>query len=468
MIYGNVLFSSVPEGFFGVLNGSEKETNAEILLRTYDYIEQNTETMKISRDRYDYIVDNVLAEIDDDPSSDFAAKKAYMLRRFIESGWLITERSIDGKEQYISFPPYAVTQIRALKSIIAPSRISMGEYVRTALKTLRDLTVKGGDRMAFAPYSMLSHAEEDIQYFNNGFTKLDEECKKRLRAMLSLENADTKTVVSDIKAMLDEINEGMIAKLNREEVLDGTISSFEKYIRRIREDTALREIMVKEASFGLDSPDEERIQEEIDAKLGYIYNQICNACKPRQRELYNTVSAYFRTARRKLMMSVNPSGKAEQNVSDLLKALKEAEEGSAEWDILKAAIPSSLPAGSVMDTARLYVPRSAPVRDLEEEPFDEEEVKVEASDVAALVRKYSRAKIRDYYDNVMGERKVLPSKELVIMTREDFDRLICLFIYDNEDSADFPFYIERTGKYTNGRSAGYPEFLLKRKEKKDA
>ena len=141
------LFDILPDRFFSILNGKNREIYAEALLLLYRLINEND--MYVKKDEFLRSIKEKLSneinsfsieeenEFDDEEIlTTFSAKANLILRRLEETGWIELAIDPDNSEEFIILPSYSIIQIESLFNIVNESSEGYSSLVHTTYSEL--------------------------------------------------------------------------------------------------------------------------------------------------------------------------------------------------------------------------------------------------------------------------------------------------------------------------------------------
>ena len=459
MIYSETLFKNTPQNFFSILSGTGKELNIECLIRLYDYIENQSESLKITKSEFDMIVEDIYMSEEHCSQETATERRRAFYNRVTKAGWLNTDHTKDGETTVVSLTPNARVQIRALKDITFPPKISMGEYIRTLYQTLQNI-ISDAKKENRKPklYSMLCHAVEDIRCFSDGFTDIETTLKNKMKSMLKSGNSNSEDIFDRINEFLDSIIYGKINDLNNEGIDELSKKDIQDFIDEIRENDKIIDLMIEEVKIDYESPDYMRIRKDIFSKLDYIENQVCVTYEKRYSNLIETMTAYNMTMHRKMQMALNPT---KENYIKLDTIIHDLDRMECDLDLK----PLSLPVAKIMNQGNIYKPRSAPLKKIEEEPLEDCVMTITAEDFSSMQRKYSKENVERYFSEFLEENDVMDSIELPLYGKDGFNWIVSLFCCYEEYGDSLKIGFETTGIQETKGGLSYPGFSIRRKEK---
>lgn len=174
------LFSKIPDNFFSILSSRSKTVYGVALLTLFDAL-----TMYHNRIRKSDYIDllksrgekelNTLdvEEIMDDDSyfkePTLATKAGFIVRRLIETGWIVTETDVKTGCEYILLPSYSISMLKLIYEFVSDNQSRYVSYVHS---TYADLSMEDEHQDEFM-YKTLVSATNKTKELELEVAKLD-------------------------------------------------------------------------------------------------------------------------------------------------------------------------------------------------------------------------------------------------------------------------------------------------------
>ena len=278
------LFDILPDRFFSILNGKNKEIYAEALLLLYRLINEND--MYVKKDEFLRSIKEKLSneinsfsieeenEFDDEEIlTTFSAKANLILRRLEETGWIELAIDPDNSEEFIILPSYSIIQIESLFNIVNESSEGYSSLVHT---TYSELLLEDENRDEFM-YATLLRAYENTKKLRVDLISLSHSIKiyqGRLNKLFTSNDV--------LHSYFDNYKELISDRLYHPLKTFDSVARFKRPIINILEswikDEEAMKILIKEALiYSKTSIDPKDVELDIISKINYItdmYSQL--------------------------------------------------------------------------------------------------------------------------------------------------------------------------------------------------
>ena len=278
------LFDILPDRFFSILNGKNREIYAEALLLLYRLINEND--MYVKKDEFLRSIKEKLSneinsfsieeenEFDDEEIlTTFSAKANLILRRLEETGWIELAIDPDNSEEFIILPSYSIIQIESLFNIVNESSEGYSSLVHT---TYSELLLEDENRDEFM-YATLLRAYENTKKLRVDLISLSHSIKiyqGRLNKLFTSNDV--------LHSYFDNYKELISDRLYHPLKTFDSVARFKRPIINILEswikDEEAMKILIKEALiYSKTSIDPKDVELDIISKINYItdmYSQL--------------------------------------------------------------------------------------------------------------------------------------------------------------------------------------------------
>lgn len=456
-----------PENFFTVFTSPNKKIYAEALLVLWNVYRNSPIVTK--EDLVAGLIANLENQIlelegEEGPLSlddNLSSRAHFIIRKFLETGWL--EREQDAKsftEQFI-LPIYASKLLNLIYDLLHGKSIEYNGFV-------------------YSTYSILKTADEEKdEYMYDGLRQayqLTENLENSLRELLANLRFYHQRLQDqfEVKEILEEHFDIFRAKISDKiyhplKTFDSVPRFKARIIKIVKEwllTPSIIEKMAETAHKRGVAADMETCRQEVILMLGSIQDTYQEIDK-----MLSTIdkknSAYARASLERMQYFINTGQDSKGKLIEILKMLGKEKETDQEEKIL-SLITENLPLfqQNYVDEYSLYVqPRKKrehqPVkRDLTSQ-ITSKEMEQELADFKDRLKNvFSHRKVVDYIMDQLEKQGILRSRDLQLSNDEDFVKLILAVIKADED---VPYRIEFIEDYLKVNGYRIPEMLIKRK-----
>lgn len=470
-VFADNLFNHIPENFFSVLAGPLKELHAGLLLLIYDQHCRTIYTLPRETiiDLFCEYLETVSIpenwpedEWEEQPVSGTRERAAQLLRKFIDTQWVIQEQHYDYTFK-ISLPDYALLFLETMDKIRRGYRM---EFRGKVLSVYQNLTGEEG-----MTYVALQQAQESTAELIKGLASLNHSIKKYTEKLLEFK--EPREIISQI---FDEYQTKILGeqyyRLKTSEHISkyrtGILSRVKEWQTNRAEIVGQAARMVEEKQVASRVEGENKLYEWLD-----FIEESFTSMDEILEEIDRRNSQYARSAVEKLRFQLQQGRGIEQQLVMLLRGLA----GQARQKGEQAEVP-----GEVARAVRLF--RQQVVDELSIK-IPSREKKVHAPQPLQLVevgrdlRESKLARFRQrvreeitmeeinrYVETLLHDRQTLPLTGIPLETRDHWVRLIYILLYSRSHRAKYMLTGERGGTVSlNNGKIELPALILQRKEK---
>ncbi len=471
---GTGLFEQIPANLFSVLAGPLKEMHADLLFLVYEQLRNTIYTL--SRETVIDLFCEYLetAETPEEwpeeeeeeeygPVTSTRERASQLLRRFMETGWVLQEQHYDYTLK-ISLPDYALFLLETLDKIRTGYRM---EFRGRVLSVYQNLT--GEESMS---YVALQQAREDTAELIRGLTSLNHNIKKYTEKLLEVK--DPHEVISQI------FDEYQVRVLGEQYYRLKTSEHISKYrtgiLSRVNEWKANRTEIVSQAARMVE---EKQVEERVEGEnLLYDWLEFIEESFGSMDEILEEIdrrnTQYARSAVEKLRFQLQQGRGMEQQMVELLRYLAEKARREGEQE---------QPPGEVARLIRVFRQRAVdelsikmPAREKKEhEPRPLEVVEINREIRKSKLKRFRRRvqeeitiqEINRYVDSLLKDKSELPLGEVPLETRDHWVKLIYILLYSRSPRAEYKLTGQR-GSIVSLRQGRVelPDLTLGKREKR--
>jgi len=463
------LFDVIPENLFSIFAGSLKELHAGLLFLVYDQYRRTIYTLPRETviDLFcEYLESAESQQWPEDeegqiPVQSVRDRANLLLRKFLETKWLIQEQGSDYSFR-ISLPDYALLLLEALDKIRTGYRM---EFRGRILSIHQILTGEEG-----MSYVALQQAAEYTRELVDGLKRLSHSIKAYTEKLL--EKSDPREIISHI---FDEYHVEVLGEQYYRLKTSEHVSKYRSGIlARVKEWQASRpEIMSQAARMVQErqAPDRLTGENTIYDWLEYIEDSFT-----RMDELLEEIdrrnAQYARSAVERLRFQLQQGRGAEQQIIAILRYLAARARATGERDESPPEVERVVRLFTVRTVDEFSIKSPSRAR-REHLPRPIESVEIDQATRKGKLEQFRRRvreeitveEINRYVAELIPENGMLPLSELPLGTREDWVRLIYIILYSRSRRARYVLAGERgrTVLSHNG-TAEVPALILRRKD----
>ncbi len=467
------LFTTVPDNFFALLSGKNKEIYAMALAVLYNSLQ--ADEMSIRKDDYLRTLKETAADLvmrldfesenpDDIPiNPGLPSRASFIVRRLEETGWIDIEIDPDNFGEYIALPSYSIQFLTLLNDIVHDAEAQYSSLVHS---TYSELKLEDEERDEFM-YATLMRVYENTKKLRVELVTLGHSIRiyqNRLGKFFT-----TNLVLEDY---FDAYKVRVSDRLYHPLKTFDSVARFKRPILAILQkwlkDDATRSQLVSQAIIYSKNRSKEEAERDIIAKINYVsdmYEQLNNLIA----EIDQKHSDYTKSSTTKILYLNNSDKTIRGHLEKILKTYAQAvSEGSGARDIL----------GKMQDTLSFYDPGFIDPESLtlpvnrqyrgEGEPmpvidFDEVSEALMKDFLDETRNSFTDARIYEFMERAFGTSQRLPITDIPLPDYDAFILLILATLKKDDDKCFYTIEIEE-GKVL---SHGYvlPRFTFVRKER---
>jgi len=467
------LFTTVPDNFFALLSGKNKEIYAmalavlynslqadEMSIRKDDYLRTLKETASDLVMRLDFESENP----DDIPvNPGLPARASFIVRRLEETGWIDIEIDPDNFGEYIALPSYSIQFLTLLNDIVHDAEAQYSSLVHS---TYSELKLEDEERDEFM-YATLMRVYENTKKLRVELVTLGHSIRiyqNRLGKFFT-----TNLVLEDY---FDAYKVRVSDRLYHPLKTFDSVARFKRPIIAILQkwlkDDATRAQLVSQAIIFSKNRSKADAEKDIIAKINYVsdmYEQLNSLIS----EIDQKHSDYTKSSTTKILYLNNSDKTIRGHLEKILKTYAQSvSEGTGARDILgKMQDSLSFYEPGYLDPESLTLPVNRQYRG-EGEPMQVVDFEAVSE---ALMRdfldetrnSFTDARIYSFMETAFGSEKRLPIQDIALPDYDAFILLILATLKKDDDKCFYTIEIE-DGKVL---SHGYvlPRFTFVRKER---
>lgn len=467
------LFNIVPQNYFSIFQGKNKEIyieslellyslfqNDESLIKKSDFLSalKNKEAELKSFDLYDELSDEEKENISPNTSS----KASFILRRLEECGWIDVVLDLDSYEEMIVLPAYTISLIKTFSDIVSEEEAPYSSLVHST-------------------YSELRLEDEDLDELLYATLLRSYENTKKLKVELITLTHSIKIFQNKLSNLFDT-NEVLHSYFDiyKKRISDRyyhplkTFDSVAKYKRPIirilnhwLSDKEIREKLIYQASLSSRNNKKEDIENDIITKINYI----CDTYETLNRLISNIDkenNEYTKSSTQKILYLNNSDRSVKGHLENIFKYYAANVYSNKNLGKILSMMQDSLyfyetgfiDSNSVsLPLLKRYKVNGEPLKIL---AYDEANDFVMDNFLEETKNVYTDERIFSFMSEVLASKDSIESKDIPL---RNFDALICLILAtikkDDEDSFFEVEEIDNTDVKVNNFII--PNFRYKRK-----
>lgn len=473
------LFDLVPDKFFSILNGKNKNVYVVALLTLYSLINNNDlnikkdEFVRFLRDKASNDVDSFSLEEeadfkDEDESITLSNKASVIVRRLEETGWIEIEMDPESLDEFIVLPTYSIKAITAIFEIVNESSEQYSSLVHT---TYSELKLEDDAKDEFM-YATLLRAFENTK-------KLKVDLITLSHSIRIYQNRLNKLFTSNevLHSYFDNYKELVSDRLYHPLKTFDSVARFKRPIVGIltswlnNEDT--RKLLVKQGLiFSAESTTPESVEKEIINKINYIcdmyesINGLIDQIDIRHRD-------YTKASTNKILFFNNNDKSIKSNLESILMGISQFKGNNKVMRDVLSGMQNSInlyengfiSSDSVaLPIYRHFVADQTPLEIMSSDEAAEYMMENFLNEVNGL---YTDEKIYQFMHECFGDKTTIKSKEIPLLNDSAFILLILATVKNNYRDCFYNVDFESKNKII---SNGYiiPDLIFTIKEKKES
>ena len=466
------LFKHIPHNLFSVLSGPLKEIHADLLFFVFEqyqktiYMLPRETIIDMFTDYLEDVDDEVWAAADEETFKETvrdARERAFqLLRKFVDSGWLIQEQGLDYTYK-ISIPDYALALLQTLDRIRTGYRM---EFKGKIVSVYHNLT--GSEDLNS---SALRQAHEDTMELVDGLKRLNHSIKLYTEKLFEAEN------IRDILAQIfDEYQADVLGeqyyRLKTSEHVSRYRADILGCVRRFRLNRHQICYQAEKMVDDRDAADRVAAENMLYRWLEYVEDSFENM-DDLLEEIDRRNAQYARAAAEQLRFRLHQGRGIEQQVALVLSHLARLARDTGEKVLIPEKISKCIKAfpQAVVDESSWKQPPSARQQH-NPQPLASDHVPVEVRKAklfrfgARVAEEVTVEQINNYVEGILGGASSCPLTGIPMETRDEWVKFIYIILYSRSQRADYSLEGEhgRMAVVKSGR-VEIPDLALKKKER---
>ena len=444
------LFNKIPDNFFSILSSKNKNIYGIALVTLFDCLSiyrnkiRKTDYLDLLKSRGEKEINLFQMDIDEFDDSlltepTLGAKANLVLRRLIDTGWVMIDTDLKTGCEYLLLPSYSISMLKIVYEFVSESEPKYISYVHS---TFADLQFEDETQDDFM-YRSLVNAVNNTRELELEVTTLNHSIRvfrKQLSNMFSPNEVLTQHFDVAREDVVDPIYHPL--KTNDSIILyNGPINFI---LKRWLNSELVREKLVNQAlmyNHSLKSKDE--ALEDIIKKINYIsdtYNHLASDME----EIDKAQSEYTIATTEKVIYLNNSDKSIKGKLETIFLALAKVingEEGASQYQSIIKDINNSivLYQQGYIDEYSLQKPYRRNSRyDGEPMAIDEFDHEVNEGLMQSLLNimdQYSDEKVLDFMDKAFKDKDSIKVSDIDVKNVEDFIMVILGSVKGNEDSS---------------------------------
>ena len=435
------LFSKIPDNFFSILSSRNKNIYGLALVTLYDALIlyhnriRKSDYLDLLRSRGEQEIASLILEEDDfDEDSPIiyeptlSAKANLIVRRLVETGWIVIDINLQTGCEYILLPSYSISMLKLVYDFMTDNESKYISYVHS---TYADLQLEDDNQSEFM-YRTLVNAYNKTRDLELEVTKLDHSIRvfhKQLSNIFSPNEVLTQHFDIAREDVVDPIYHPL--KTNDSIILyNAPISNILK--RWLLNEEVRKKLVNQALHLNHSLKDEVEAEKDIVKKINYIQDTYAKLALEMD-EIDKAQAQYTKATTEKVIYLNNSDktikGKLETIFLSLAKVINGEDRGSVYPSIVRDINNSiMLYQQGYIDDESLTKPFRKNSR-TEGEPmqlddFDHEVNEGLMQSLLDIMDQYSDEKIMDFMANAFKDNKEIDVKKIPVKSVEDFIMVI--------------------------------------------
>lgn len=477
------LFNIVPQNYFSIFQGKNREIYIESLSILYSLL-QNDETFirKVDflnalkdREKDLSLLDLTEEEISDEEKENLkndynnSSKASYIVRKLEECGWIDISMDIDNYEEIVILPPYSISLLKTFSDIVSDEE---SPYISLVHSTYSELKLEDED-MDELLYPTLLRCYENTKKLKVELITLTHSIRIFQNKLSKL--FDTNEVLhSYFDIYKRKISDRYYHPLK-------TFDSVAKYKRPIikilnhwLETKEIREKLIFQASINSKSNNKKEIEADIIEKINYIsdtYETLNSLIASIDKEN----NAYTKSSTQKILYLNNADHTVKGHLENIFKhyANKINEPRELAKVLSKMQDSFTLYEQGYLDSESVSLPIMRKYKEIGEpmeiQDFSDIDDYLKSSFLEETSNMYTDEKIYSFMEREFGRSREITTEDFNI---ENFDELICLILATVKSEDENSFYkideiYPNAGIITNYFLIPNVTFIRREKEKEN-
>lgn len=423
----NSIFDVLPNNFFNLLTGENKQIMAECIDLVYQSF-KNDLSFSSTKEQVvllfqDYFETHFTQLQSDEVLNNSRDKAMHVLRRLKECGW-VNEETADNYETFITFEDYSIRIMDTLFTLDKVNDVEYSGIVYNIYSSFNNFDVNKGDLVFETGYENTKDLTNKLKNLNSNIKKyiqnlLNEGIKDDLQALLTSLLQDYQTKIID-RAYYNlttydnpsKYRQRIINKIN-------SIINDEKYV-----DIIVRNIMERK---DLQYPDAMNILLD---QSDYIINAF-EHIEDIMQEIEGKNNKFVQSAINRITFLLNNQQDIEGKINTVIKLIASGNEISESGNIYL---------NQNVNKSSLYVPRNftKPLKsDVVETVVLDDSIKQEAVDQITKAKQYSHKYIEDKVMIMLKEKDSFLASSLTLNNEDELAFLVLVYLYGYSYSSKY-------------------------------
>ena len=473
------LFDIVPNNYFSLFRGKNKEIYIESLSILYSLLQNDEAVIKKNdflnalkereKNLNNFSLDD--EELSEEEKNDLAidtvsSKASFIIRRLEECGWIDISMDIDNYEEVVVLPAYTISLLKTFNDIVSDEE---APYLSLVHSTYSELKLEDED-MDELLYPTLLRCYENTK-------KLKVELITLVHSIRIFQNKLTKLFDTNevLHSYFDIYKKKISDRYYHPLKTFDSVAKFKRPIIKILDrwlkDKSIREELILQASISSKTNNKKEIENDIITKINYIsdtYETLNSLISSIDKEN----NAYTKSSTQKILYLNNTDRTIKGHLENIFKHYAASlKDNSGLTTILsKMQDSASFYEQGFIDSSSVTLPILKKYREIgipmEIASFDDGNDYLMDSFIEETKNTYTDEKVYSFMENSFKDKKEIKSDELKI---KNFDALICLILatVKSEDESSFYEIEELLPKQIKNNDFIIPNFAYRRKDDKE-
>ncbi len=473
------LFDIVPNNYFSLFRGKNKEIYIESLSILYSLLQNDEAVIKKNdflnalkereKNLNNFSLDD--EELSDEEKNDLAidtvsSKASFIIRRLEECGWIDISMDIDNYEEVVVLPAYTISLLKTFNDIVSDEE---APYLSLVHSTYSELKLEDEDIDELL-YPTLLRCYENTK-------KLKVELITLVHSIRIFQNKLTKLFDTNevLHSYFDIYKKKISDRYYHPLKTFDSVAKFKRPIIKILDrwlkDKSIREKLILQSSISSKTNNKKEIENDIITKINYIsdtYETLNSLISSIDKEN----NAYTKSSTQKILYLNNTDRTIKGHLENIFKHYAASlKDNSGLTTILsKMQDSASFYEQGFIDSSSVTLPILKKYREIgipmEIASFDDGSDYLMDSFIEETKNTYTDEKVYSFMENSFKDKKEIKSEELKI---KNFDALICLILatVKSEDESSFYEIEELLPKQIQNNDFIIPNFAYRRKDDKE-
>mgnify|MGYP003291980659 CR=1 FL=1 len=433
------LFSKIPDNFFSILSSKNKNIYGLALVTLYDALSmyhskiRKSDYLDLLKYRGEKEINSLVIEDDFDLGDGIydptlSSKANIIVKRLVDTGWIIIDHDIKTGAEYILLPDYSISMLKLIYDFVSDRESKYVSYVHS---TYADLQLEDDNQDEFL-YRTLVNAVNKTKDLELEVTKLDHSIRvfhKQLQNIFSPNDVLEQHFDVAREDVVDPIYHPL--KTNDSIILyNGPISTILK--RWITNENVRNKLVDQCLLMNHQVKDRLEAEKDVIKKVNYIQDTYAKLAE-QMDEIDKSQSNYTKASTEKVIYLNNTDrtikGKLETIFLNLAKVINGEDKGEVYPSIVKDINNSiTLYQQGYIDSDSLAKPYKRNAR-IEGEPMAIDDFEHEINEglmqsLLDIMDSYSDEKIMDFMSNAFKDNDSIDIKDIPVRNVEDFIMVI--------------------------------------------